>query len=263
MDRRLQRQGTVVGEAGRAVAGREKKVQRRLKNTLLFFVFLWMLLTFVRSDFFSLEKIVTEGHVYLTEAEIRTALQVSEGENIWRIRPSLLEERVTSIPRVSSATVERRLPRTLVVSVREEETLILVPYREHLLEVGKDGQVLGSTRERQVYSLPLLTGTGPVEISVGQTMLDGWQLAAVRAVMAALEEHGLHASELNLADPENMILIMMDGLVVWLGRGEYAEKIWLLQQISRRLPEEKQGGYLDLRVREAPVFSGGGGKNGK
>lgn len=262
MDRRLHRQGTVPGKTGRVAAG-EGKAQRMLKYSLLFFIFLWMLLTFVRSDYFSLENIVVAGHVHTTEAEIKAALQVSAGENIWRIRPSQLQERVASIPRISSATVERRLPRTLVVSVREEDTLILVPYREHLLELGTEGQVLGSTKGRQEYSLPLLTGIGPVEISVGQSLLAGEQLMSVRAVMAALAEHGLHASELNLADQDNMVLIMIDGLIVWLGRGEYAEKIWLLQQISRRLPEEKQAGYLDLRIKETPVFSGGGGKKGK
>jgi cell division septal protein FtsQ len=99
-----------------------------------------------------------------------------------------------------------------------------------------------------------------VEISVGHTLLAGEQLTAVRAVMTSLAEHGLHASELNLADPDNMVLIMIDGLIVWLGRGEYEEKIWLLRQISRRLPEEKHAGYLDLRIKEAPVFSEGGGK---
>lgn len=254
MDRRLRRQETVTGKTGRA------KIQKMLKLMFLFFVFMWMLLTFVRSDYFSLRDVVVSGHVHLTEEEIKAALQVSEGENIWRIRPSLLQERVASIPRVSSATVERRLPGTLVVSVLEEDTLILVPYREHLLELGTEGQVLGSTREREEYALPLLTGTGPVEISVGQTLLTGEPLIAVRAVMAALEKHGLHASELNLTDPENMVLIMIDGLIVWLGRGEYEDKIWLLQQISRRLPVEQQTGYLDLRIKEAPVFSGGGGK---
>lgn len=260
MDKRLQRQRRTVCGSEQPATKREKKLLRTLRQTLIFIVVLWMLLTFVRSDFFALETIEIEGHVHTTEAEIRAALQVSEGENIWRIRPSQLQERLQTIPRISTTRVERRLPRTLVVAVHEEETLILVPYREHLLEVGTDGQVLGSTRERQEFSLPLLTGTGPVEISVGQTLLSGIRLDAVRTVMIALEEHGLHASELSVADPENMVLIMMDGLVVWLGREEYAEKIWILQQISRRLSVGEKAGYLDLRVKEAPVFSDDGAK---
>jgi len=263
MDRRLRTQGGAAYTAGSGAANGKQKIQGLLKNTLLFLVFLWMLLTFIRSAFFNLETIIIEGTIHTAEAEIRAALQVSEGENIWRISLSQLQTRLESIPRVATATVDRRLPRTLAVFVREEETLVLVPYREHLLEVGTDGQVLGSTSAWQEFSLPLLTGTGAVEISVGQTLLAGEQLAAVSAVMAALREHGLHASELNLADRENMILIMMDGLVVWLGRGEYAQKIWLLGQISRQLPGERQAGYLDLRVKDAPVFSGGGGKNGQ
>lgn len=254
MDRRLRRQNRSVCRSEQPATNREKKLLGPLRRTLVFLVILWMLLTFVRSDYFSLETIVVNGHVRTTEEKIKAALQVSEGENIWRIRPSQLQERLQSIPRISSAKVERRLPRTLVVSVQEKKTLILVPYREHLLEVGMDGQVLGSTRERQEFFLPLLTGTGPVEISVGQTLLSGIRLDAVRTVMIALEEHGLNASELNVADPENMVLIMMDGLVVWLGRDEYAEKIWLLQQISHRMSVGDKAGYLDLRVKEAPVF---------
>lgn len=257
MDKRLYRQRTIVNGLHQRVPGKEKKMQARLLLTLLFFLFLWLLLTFVRSDFFRLEVIVIHGHVHTPEAEIRAALQVKEGANIWKISPALLQQRVEAIPRVSSAEIKRRLPRKILVTVREEQVLILVPYQEHLLELSMDGQVLGSTRERHNYGLPLLTGSGPVEISVGKTLLEGQRLAAVREIMALLADSKLHVSELNLADPENLVLVTMDGLVVWLGNGEYAGKVGLLQQISSQLQNKKTGGYLDLRVKEAPVFASG------
>lgn len=257
MDKRLYGQQTIVYERHRKVPGKENKMPARLLLTLLFFLFLWLLLTFVRSDFFRLEEVVIQGHVHTPETEIRASLQVKEGANIWQISLALLQQRVEAIPRVASAEIMRRLPRTLLVTVREEQVLILVPYQEYLLELSMDGQVLGSTRERHNHGLPFLTGSGAVEISVGQTLLEGWQLSAVREIMALPADSKLQISELNLADPENLVLVTMDGLVVWLGNGEFAEKIELLQQISSRWPSEKTGGYLDLRVREAPVFVSG------
>jgi len=255
MDKRLRRQHLAVNSSCQAAPDKGNKIKGRLLLTLLFFLFLWSLLTFVQSDFFELEAIVIQGHVHTPEAEIRAALQVNEGSNIWKISPSLLQQRVESIPRVASAEIKRSLPRKIVVAVQEEQVLLLVPYQEHLLEIGMDGLVLGSTREPHKYQLPLLTGSGAIEISVGQVLLEGQQLSAVREIMATIADSKLNISELNLADPENLLLVTMDGLVVWLGNGEYAEKILLLQQISSQVQSKKTTGYLDLRVKEAPVFS--------
>lgn len=254
MDRHKSRRNVIV-HLPRKNGGGKKAVGRRLLFVLLFFLLLWSFLSFIRSDFFRVEAVIIEGNVHTPEEEIRRAMQVGEGVNLWQVSPSLLRHRVEAIPRIEHALVERVLPRTLHVTVTEKRVLGLLPYRDVLFEVGMDGQILGSTREPQKYGLPLLTGVMPMEVVVGGFLLQEERLAAVVETLLSLDKVGLAVSELNLADPDNLVLVTMDGLVVWLGDGEFAKKAELLAQIAVQLAGKKTSGYLDLRVKDAPAFN--------
>jgi cell division protein FtsQ len=231
-----------------------RKAKNRLLGTLLFIVLVWFTLGFIRSDFFRIEAIHIVGNTHTAEDEIRLALPVSEGSNIWQLNPGKLADKLTEIPRVEHATVTRKLPRTLLVEITEKRALALVPYQDYLFEVGPDGMVLGITQDPQDYELPLLTGLVPMELSVGEQYLTGPQLEDAREVLQALEDQGVLVSELNLTDQENLVMVTLDGLIVWLGRDSYTEKVELLQQIMGQLSGRQAEGYMDLRVLSAPAF---------
>ena len=231
-----------------------KKIKRRLFVFLLIFIFIWLLLVFVRSDFFQLEEIIISGNTHTPESEIRVAMGVSEGDNIWQLNPGSLEEQVTAIPRVKEVTVSRNLPRELNVDIREKEAMALVPYRDYLLEVGYDGMVLGTTQDPKEYGRPLLTGLGSVELAVGQQLLAGDQLAATVDVIEAMDHEGITVSEVNVADEENTVVVTLGGMTVWLGRNEYEQKARMLKEIVGQLPVDPADGYLDLRISRAPNF---------
>jgi cell division septal protein FtsQ len=90
---------------------------------------------------------------------------------------------------------------------------------------------------------------------VGSYLLQGKQLSDLNNAVNALNKYNLTVSELNFSEPENLLLVTMDGMVAWLGDSEYVEKAHLLAQILEQLQGKVNGGYLDLRVKEAPVFS--------
>lgn len=243
----LRKNGTVNPE-------KKRVLQNRLLVIFLFFVLLWGLHSFIRSDYFMLESVEIEGNLHTPEAEIRLAMQIHEGLNIWDISPSRIKKRIEEIPRIEYADVHRRLPRSLYLTIREKEVMALVPYREYLLEMGGDGQILGTTQDPQNYGLPLLTGIAPVELKVGEYLLQGEQLTSVTNALIALDDAGLVVSELNMSDPENFIMITLDGLVVWLGQSDFVDKINILTQISDQIQGKHTEGYLDLRVKDAPAF---------
>lgn len=231
-----------------------RKARRRLLAALLTVVMLWAFLGFIRSDFFRIEQLVIQGNTYTGETEIRQAIPVTEGDNIWQLNTSLLEDKLAVIPRIESASVSRKLPRTLRVDIREKRVFALVPYKEYLFEMGYDGMALGTTQNPQKYGLPLLTGMAPVELSVGEMLLSGPALQDAIEAIEALDTSGVAVSELNLADEDNVVIVTMDGLTVWLGRNGYAVKADLLVQIMAQLQGRQGDGYLDLRVPAAPAF---------
>lgn len=254
MDKHNRYRPVPLRKNGRVAPEKKRVLQNRLLVIFIFFVILWGLHSFIRSDFFVLDTLDIEGNLHTPEAEIRLAMQVHEGLNVWDISPSQLKKRVENIPRIEFAEIHRRLPRSLYVEIQEKKVMALVPYREYLLEVGVDGQILGTTQDPQNFGLPLLTGIAPVELKVGEYLLWGEQLASAAAALSLLDETGPAVSELNVSDPENFIIITLDGLVVWLGQTDFVEKINILTQISAQIQGKQTDGYLDLRVKDAPAF---------
>jgi cell division protein FtsQ len=230
------------------------KARRRLLRIFVFFLLVWGVLGFIRSDFFSVETIEFWGNTHTSEEELRQALRSGEGENIWQLSPAKLAERLKGIVRIEDAIVSRALPRTLVVQVTEKEALALAPYREYLLEVGVDGVILGVTQDPQSYALPLLTGIAPLELHVGDQLLSQASLEQAAAAFDAMNQAGVSVSEINISDEENLVLTTMTGLSVWLGRDRFPEKAGLLAQIMGQLGGRQDEGYLDLRTPAAPAF---------
>jgi cell division protein FtsQ len=228
--------------------------RRLLLGVFLLTVVVWGILGLVRSDFFSLQEFSISGHIHASEEEILLALPVGRGDNIWQLNPRYLESRLKQIPRIEQARVSRKLPRTLVVEITEKKPLVLVPFQQYLLEIAADGMILGATQEPQSYGLPLLTGLIPRELTVGSILLEGETLQEARSVILAMEELGVAVSELNMGDENNRIMVTLDGLTVWLGKGKYEQKADILVQIMSQLGGRRSEGYLDLRVLTAPAF---------
>ncbi|HZK25278.1 MAG TPA: FtsQ-type POTRA domain-containing protein [Oscillospiraceae bacterium] len=230
------------------------KLKRYLLIVLIIFLTVWTSISFVKSDFFSVELFSFDGNNYTTEAEIRHAMQITEGENIWKLSLPLLEERIQAIPRVETVSVTRRLPRTLNIKLQERKMLVLIPFQEYFLEIGWNGQILGTTQATQNYDLPLLTGVAPIAGTVGQMLLTAEDLHQVQQLSEALKEEGVMISEINLEQADNLIIVTMDGLSVWLGVDNFVEKANILLQITGQLNGKQAEGYLDLRAATAPVF---------
>ncbi|NLN06470.1 MAG: FtsQ-type POTRA domain-containing protein [Firmicutes bacterium] len=229
-------------------------VKKYFLRLLLIFVLVCAVLGVLRSDLFDLKEVTVTGNERTPEAEIREALQVERGVNILQLDLDALTERVLAIPRIAHVDIRRLLPDGLQVEVTEYDTLVLVPYQEHFLEVGENGKILGSTADPQQYALPLLTGLLPVTGKMGENILDGRLLEQVRELCSALAETGVPVSEINTSQEENLIIVTMDGLSVWLGNKNFAEKAQVLLQILGQLGGRQGEGYLDLRVPTAPAF---------
>ena len=94
----------------------------------------------------------------------------------------------------------------------------------------------------------------PVSGAVGQQLLTAEILEQVQQLSKALTEEGVMVSEINLEQADNLIIVTMDGLCVWLGVDRFAEKANILVQILGQLAGQQAEGYLDLRAVTAPVF---------
>lgn len=109
--------------------------------------------------------------------------------------------------------------------------------------------------------MPVVTGLEE-EPTPGRPLPDPKQAEALRLFLEALEQvPGLDVSELNLADPDNLLLFTVEGWQVLLGNSSaMKEKLVLLYESLPYLDPEEEG-YIDVRAEDRLVFVPAGGQS--
>lgn len=256
----LHKQKTGIHLVGRHRLVEQRKEQNKIKSKLLFlFIFIIVnvsFLLFLRSPYFVIENIHIEGLDRLTREEIYNAGGMREGMNIWKISPPYLRARILTIPRVAEASVERILPGELNISIKEKYPVVLIPFHGYYLDVAKDGLIIG-LRDEYRGELPLVSGLFWGKMDVGTRIPDRARGEVIETMLPVLYDlPALPLAEINVADPQHIIVYTQQGMEVWLGDGkELEKKLEVLMHIYPRLPSSSAvEGYLDLRVAETPVF---------
>jgi cell division septal protein FtsQ len=91
--------------------------------------------------FFAVQRVEVQGARYLAPATVVAGLALKPGASVWSSTKAM-EGRVGALAGVRSASVSRRLPATLVVSVTEVEPVALADGPSGLVAVDDSGRVL-------------------------------------------------------------------------------------------------------------------------
>jgi cell division septal protein FtsQ len=132
--------------------------------------------------FFRIRKVEIRGAKYLSTNEIITRLKVDTLTSLWDdLDP--YRERVRHHPQVSDVKVSRRLPGTLVVTIRENPPVALIQTSAGLLPYDSLGKQLPIDPARTSLDLPIVATDDPVLLK-----LVGAIRAAEPLVFARIEE---------------------------------------------------------------------------
>lgn len=107
-----------------------------------------------RLDFFHVRRIEFEGVRYGKANELVRAMAVDTTQSVWQSMIAL-EKRVRAHPLVESATVERRLPGTLVVHVIERQPVAMVMQGGMLRPADATGTILPIDLARVPMDVPV------------------------------------------------------------------------------------------------------------
>jgi len=106
-------------------------------------------------SFFAVRRVELVGVRYLAPATVMAALGLEREASVWdRLAP--LESRLGELPGVAEVSVARRLPETLVVTVREVEPVALAAGRGAVVPVGVDGRPLPYDAARAPVDAPVV-----------------------------------------------------------------------------------------------------------
>jgi cell division protein FtsQ len=104
--------------------------------------------------------VVVEGRANTPEPLLRAAIGVNKGDPTLGFSLDDIKTRLESIKWVEQATVERRLPGTLVINLQERRPFAVWQSQNKFVVVDRTGQVVTNHDLGQFPKLPLIVGQG-------------------------------------------------------------------------------------------------------
>jgi cell division protein FtsQ len=195
----------------------------------------------------------------LPEGAVRSAARIEPGANLLALDVDALGDRLESLPGVRRAHVVRHLPDRVVLTVEEREPYALVSVSGAdggLFWADADGYLMGPERRPTAPVLPILSGAerpADRDHPVGDHLATG--MAVLRAVQRAGGGLPRRISEIDLERPGGPVLYTTDGIVVWLGREAWEERLARLDAVLGEIEEHGEPvESVDLRFRDLVVW---------
>ncbi len=200
-----------------------------------------------------LGKVSVEGNHYLTEEEINKTVALPLGENMFKLDLEQATDRIKKLEWVDRVFIERRLPSSLLVSIRERKPVALLD-NGTLYGVDGEGRVLSPSTALLTEDLPLISGVALQPDAVGTTKM-AEILKPALDFFAFLKRHdgvlAADVSEVNLSDREALKVTFIDGIQATfdppISETELRRMALVLSDLNRK---EKRAGTMDFRYRD-------------
>lgn len=205
---------------------KERKIRRRrLKRVLtaffLIIVFLlWGIYYLLQSDLLNLQMIEVHGNLELTEEEIIDGAKLYTKRNILQYNLLEIKENVEMQPFVKEAMIKRKLPKTMIITVREREKYAIIPYMGSFIYIDQDKVVLQVNDDYLSEDLILITGVefqsfklgDKADINNPEMLNTAMELIEASRATSIVEM----ISEINIGKEDYIQLITFDGIEVLL-----------------------------------------------
>ncbi len=106
------------------------------------------------------ETVTIEGRANTPEPLLRAAIGVNPGAPLLGFSVAAARQRIETLAWVEHATVERRLPDTIVVNLQERRPFAVWQNQGKFLLIDRDGEIVADQNVAQFSSLPLVVGLG-------------------------------------------------------------------------------------------------------
>lgn len=264
MVERLQERRAAVKERATAIALKAKRPAILIGKTVLLAACVAgaiavgrLIETHVRtSPAFAVRTIEINGNERMELEEVTTISGLELGQNVFDMSPEDVRARLVRHPWIATAEVQRRLPGTYLIEVRER-TAVAVLALDRLYLVGEDGAVFKQVGEDDSVDLPVITG-----ISRNRFVRDEAYRARVLVEIVGLMHDyrgaGLWArepiGEVRVEEDDSVSLyIGDDATLIRLGRAPFRQKLRKLRRVFDRLAQrDSRPAYVYLDNQRRP-----------
>ena len=213
---------------------------------------------------FAVERVEVAGQSHLSVNEVVAASGLAPGQNLFRLDARRAVAGVEALPMVRRAELVRAFPNRVTLLVEERQPFVLVHAGGLHRPAGgfywmdEQGVPLGPETRAVALDAPLVSAAGPDDIAAaGRTpserVVGG--VALIRTLMRAQSSLLREISEVDVSRPEGLVLYMLDGVEVRLGREDWDDRLGRLDGVLAQLRASGQRATsIDLRFRDQVVL---------
>lgn len=251
------------GEMDAAGAVAQAKRRHKRQRTHGFFKFLVLLtvvtvgIIVVQELVFRLETVYVVGNESKSPQHVVMMSGLVSGSNMLSIEEADVAKAMKQDHTLIFKGMQKEYPSTIYLYVEERKTVAAMQWLGLLYTLDAEGMVMSEENSSQLPAgLPVMTGLQSASIHVGQklSLRTPGQLEAYCTIMEELQQQLYinQVSEINLADPDNIYLVTVEGVTVRLGDAKYMRaKIGAVRTDMAYLRQlGKTGGILDVTTPE-------------
>lgn len=249
--RRIIRHKMQRSKKEKAIQRRRQKRQRRLLAVLaviLVFV-LWLLLRLLPIPFGAL---IVDGNENLSFDDVYRASGVPGYVNVIQLSPDEIQDRLSKDLRIEHVSVTREFPATIHVDLKERKAAAVITTMYGFAYVDAGGTVIDMQPQIKGVAVPIMTGKKMDTLLLGDTITDGSLYAALVYMRNISPELRDTIAEINVGNPENIIVYTTDSVPIHLGEGDHpAERA----EITGELLQEVRDNHLAVQYIDTDVKS--------
>ena len=211
---------------------------------------------------FQIQKVAVIGNHKRSWQQVIDSAGIVSGVSYFTVNESAIAEGINDDRYLIFESMEKNFPDGLTIYIRERQPMVSVQEMSATYLLAADGMVLERENELITYTnMIMVTGLKPKELKTGRMLVPGSD-AIKEAYLQLLEEISLQGiadeiSELNLSDPDSLILVTRDGYSANLGDlTDLRAKIGTMRAVISKLREMgKINGLIDASVPGVATYS--------
>jgi cell division septal protein FtsQ len=241
--------------------GRSKEKRYRIGPVLLLLILAVVvgLLAFFRTSFFCISDITVQGNSFVDEQEIVEYSGIDPGVNILRADIKDAINNLLAHPYILRADVERKMPKSIEITVEERDLIGYLPYMGSYLLVDNERRVISATAQVPVEGLPVFKGIKVEDFQAMEILdIDNIQkFDKIIYISRCIGKNILQYApiEVNVEDLEDIVIGLDDRFILRVGDIEELDyKLGYSNIILEKLYPREVGGEIDVTCGERAFF---------
>lgn len=204
------------------------------------FVSLWIYRSGERA--FPVKEVIFYGNTHLLDSELKTLTGISKDESLFSVSPKRVSARLLQSPWIKEVSIRKDFPSAVLIRIRETSSFAILEMKGRAFLIDETGTMLEEMKG-EIPFLPVITAD-PFKnrdnfteaLNLAKAVKDS-KIATERSRVEIIADKG----------PESISLVM-DGVVIRMGQGDYERKLSRLFELEDEIKKRAIAvDYVDLR----------------